>query len=122
MKEWVNVMARGGKIILSVIAAALTVASLLLVIIYAFLGVHVISYMASAEKGGADGLGAAVGLIVMLIVGVGILCCMLISLLLFALSRRMSPGVKRLVSVTVVYHVIAVVLAIITLVAVIILS
>ena len=115
-------MARGGKIILSAIATALTVASLLLVIIYAFLGVHVISYMALAEKGGADGLGAAVGLIVMLIVGVGILCCMLISLLLFALSRRMSPGVKRLVSVTVVYHVIAVVLAIITLVAVIILS
>ena len=57
MKEWVNVMARGGKIILSVIAAALTVASLLLVIIYAFLGVHVISYMAPAEKGGAGGLG-----------------------------------------------------------------
>ena len=111
-----------GKIIFAAIALIVAALSLVLVIIYATLAVDVIGYMSLLEKNGADGLGAAVGLIVMIVVGAGVLGLALIGAILFAVSRRMAGRVRTLAAATFVYHVLAVLLAIITFIVVKILS
>ena len=111
-----------GKIILVALALIATVASVVLVIIYASLAVDVIGYISSAEKEGAEGLGAAVGLIVMVVVGAGMVVLAILQTVLFAISRRMTGGVRLLATIAFLYHVTVVILAIVTLVVIKILS
>ena len=107
-----------GKNILAIVAIVLAVLSFALVIIYATLAVDVIEYTVLSDRQGWEGLGAAVGIAVMLIVCAGIALLMIIGAVLFVLSRRVSGWVRVVVKITFIYHVLAVVLAIITLIAV----
>jgi len=103
------------KIILATLAIVAMVASIVLVVIYASLAIDVIGYFVAAEKEGAEGLGAAVGLIVMVIIGIGIVCFSIVGIVMFVATRRMTGGARRLIKIAFVYHVLAAVLAIITL-------
>ena len=114
--------AGAGKTVISTLAVIFTVISIVLVIIYASLAIDVIEYLTDAQKEGAEGLGAVVGLIVMVIVGAGMAVLAILDTILFALSRRTSGGARKLVTFTFVYHVLVVVLAIVTFVIIKILS
>ena len=102
-----------GKIILATVALILAVVSLVLVIIYASLAYDVIEYALRSEKENWEGLGAAVGLVLMIIIGSAIVVLAVVSLIMFLTSKSRSGAVGMIVKVTFIYQVSAAALAII---------
>ena len=109
------VKSKGGKIVLATLALLVAVLSLVLVIIYASLACDVIDYALTSERENWEGLGAAVGFLLMIVFGVGIVILAIVSLIMFICLKRAEGALGIIVKVTFIYHVSVTALAIIAL-------
>ena len=111
-----------GSVLLIVFSLVAAVASVFLVIIYASLAVDVIGYMLASVKEGAEGIGAAVALVFMIALLVGMILLFLVVSAIAIVARNATGFTKTIAKVAFIFHTSALVLALITLIVIKILS